>query len=77
MGAEQDGQIVGALCALPPVEFIRHAVEQDVGPAQAIISGVVVTKVQALAVDPAYRGRASRPLCSLRASSYTTGLITD
>ncbi len=55
--AEHGGQLVAALCAVPPVGFIRQLMERGLGPPHAIVASLAMTKIEAVAVDAACRSQ--------------------
>jgi GNAT superfamily N-acetyltransferase len=55
--AERGGQLVAALCAVPPVAFIGQLMERGLDPPHAIVTSLAMMKIEAVAVDPAYRGQ--------------------
>jgi GNAT superfamily N-acetyltransferase len=48
---------VAALCAAPPVAFIGQLMERGLDPPHAIGTSMATMKIEAVAVDPAYRGQ--------------------
>jgi GNAT superfamily N-acetyltransferase len=55
--AERGGRPVAALCAVPPVAFIGQLMERGLDPPHAIVTSMAMMKIEAVAVDPAYRGQ--------------------
>lgn len=55
--AERGGQLVAALCALPPVGFIRQLLDHGLEAPHAIVVSLATTKIEAVAVDEACRSQ--------------------
>jgi hypothetical protein len=55
--AERGGQLVAALCTVPPVAFISQLMERGLDPPYAIATTLAMMKIEAVAVDPAYRAQ--------------------
>lgn len=54
--AERDGEVVGAVYSLPPMNFISQILDAGVDPSHALMCALAAAKVKALAVDPAAAG---------------------
>lgn len=55
--AEHGGQVVAALCAVPPVGLITQLMERGLEAPYAIVASLAMTKIEAVAVDKAHRGQ--------------------
>jgi hypothetical protein len=55
--AERGGQLVAALCTVPPVAFIGQLMEGGLDPPHAIVTSLAMMKIEAVAVDSAHRGQ--------------------
>lgn len=55
--AERGGQLVAALCAVPPVAFIGQLMERGLDPPHAVVTSLAMMQIEAVAVDPVYRGQ--------------------
>jgi hypothetical protein len=55
--AEHGGQVVAALCAVPPIGFISQLMDQGIGAPHAIGASMAMTKIEVVAADAVRRGQ--------------------